>query len=118
MLETLGELWLAGARVNWTGFYQHEQRRRVPLPTYPFERKRHWLERSQNTPAPVQPRSNNRKNVSLLERVMSEQIDLMTHQLELLRNPQQSTLRALKKKISHAKTQSAAAFRTHLRICV
>ena len=48
MLETLGELWLAGARVDWVGLYRHEQRRRLPLPSYPFERKRHWLEPSRN----------------------------------------------------------------------
>jgi len=89
MLETLGELWLGGARVDWAGLYKHEQRMRVPLPTYPFERKRHWLEPSDN---PVRIIGSWRKeedeDVSLLERVMSEQIDLMTHQLELLRNPQ------------------------------
>ncbi|HEY6802285.1 MAG TPA: type I polyketide synthase [Pyrinomonadaceae bacterium] len=94
MLETLGELWLAGARVDWSGLYRHEQRWRVPLPTYPFERKRHWIERrlshsrvidsTPDLPTEVtQP-----EDISLLERVMSEQLDLMTHQLELLRNPQ------------------------------
>jgi len=40
--ETLGRLWLAGATVDWTGFYANQRRRRVPLPTYPFERKRYW----------------------------------------------------------------------------
>ncbi|MDB6121274.1 MAG: amino acid adenylation enzyme/thioester reductase family protein, partial [Pedosphaera sp.] len=28
----------------WGGFYQHEKRQRVSLPTYPFERKRFWAE--------------------------------------------------------------------------
>jgi amino acid adenylation domain-containing protein len=44
LLNALGRLWVSGATVNWPGFYAHEQRRRVPLPTYPFERKRHWVE--------------------------------------------------------------------------
>ena len=90
MLETLGELWLAGARVDWTGVYRYEQRRRVPLPTYPFERKRYWLEPTQNPVQIIgqsQPVSTQDEEVSLLERVMSEQIDLMTHQLELLGTP-------------------------------
>ncbi|MFQ4143784.1 KR prefix domain-containing protein [Chlorogloeopsis sp. ULAP02] len=30
--------------VNWSGFYQHQQCYRVPLPTYPFERQRYWIE--------------------------------------------------------------------------
>ena len=29
---TLGQLWLAGVQVDWTGFYMHERRRRVPCP--------------------------------------------------------------------------------------
>jgi amino acid adenylation domain-containing protein len=44
LLAALGRLWVAGARVDWTGFAQHERRRRVTLPTYPFERKRYWIE--------------------------------------------------------------------------
>ncbi|HYC88911.1 MAG TPA: beta-ketoacyl synthase N-terminal-like domain-containing protein [Thermoanaerobaculia bacterium] len=43
MLDALGRLWIAGVRVDWHGFYAHEQRRRVPLPTYPFERQRYWI---------------------------------------------------------------------------
>lgn len=44
ILKTLGNLWLAGAPVNWKNYYRSETRRRIPLPTYPFERKRYWLE--------------------------------------------------------------------------
>ncbi|HVT61657.1 MAG TPA: amino acid adenylation domain-containing protein [Thermoanaerobaculia bacterium] len=42
--EALARLWLAGARIDWEGVHTHERRRRVPLPTYPFERRRYWLE--------------------------------------------------------------------------
>jgi acyl transferase domain-containing protein len=44
LLDTLGQLWLAGVEIDWSGFYQDEQRCRVPLPTYPFERQRYWIE--------------------------------------------------------------------------
>ncbi|MEE8303075.1 MAG: SDR family NAD(P)-dependent oxidoreductase, partial [Candidatus Tectomicrobia bacterium] len=43
LLTTLGHLWLAGGQIDWTGFYIHERRRRLPLPTYPFERQRYWV---------------------------------------------------------------------------
>ena len=43
LLTTLGRLWLAGVNIDWNGFYAHEQRLKVPLPTYPFERRRYWL---------------------------------------------------------------------------
>jgi acyl transferase domain-containing protein/thioesterase domain-containing protein/acyl carrier protein len=45
LLHTLGRLWLSGVPVAWSGFYKHEQRRRLSLPTYPFERQRYWVER-------------------------------------------------------------------------
>ena len=44
LLATLGKLWVAGVRVDWSGFYQHEQRKRVPVPVYPLESKRYWIE--------------------------------------------------------------------------
>jgi len=44
ILSTLGRLWLAGVEVDWSNFYQNEERYRVALPTYPFERRRHWIE--------------------------------------------------------------------------
>ncbi|HEX6290302.1 MAG TPA: beta-ketoacyl synthase N-terminal-like domain-containing protein [Herpetosiphonaceae bacterium] len=44
VLGTLGKLWLAGASVDWERFYADEQRQRVPLPTYPFERQRYWVD--------------------------------------------------------------------------
>jgi acyl transferase domain-containing protein/acyl carrier protein len=44
ILSTLGRLWLAGVQVNWPWFYKNERRHRLPLPTYPFERKRYWIE--------------------------------------------------------------------------
>jgi acyl transferase domain-containing protein len=45
-LEALAALWRAGADVDWAGFYAHERRRRVALPTYPFDGERHWYEAS------------------------------------------------------------------------
>ncbi|HEX2191026.1 MAG TPA: type I polyketide synthase, partial [Longimicrobiaceae bacterium] len=44
LLETLGRAWLAGARIDWDAFAGAERRRRVPLPTYPWERQRYWVE--------------------------------------------------------------------------
>ncbi|MDY7094445.1 MAG: SDR family NAD(P)-dependent oxidoreductase [Acidobacteriota bacterium] len=44
LLTALGRLWLAGAAVDWEQFHLDEGRRRVPLPTYAFQRRRHWVE--------------------------------------------------------------------------
>ena len=44
LLNALGRLWLAGIQVDWAGFYAGSQHHRLPLPTYPFERQRYWIE--------------------------------------------------------------------------
>jgi amino acid adenylation domain-containing protein/non-ribosomal peptide synthase protein (TIGR01720 family) len=44
MLNALGQLWLAGKQFDARGFYANERRRRISLPTYPFERQRYWVE--------------------------------------------------------------------------
>jgi acyl transferase domain-containing protein len=43
LLTTLGRLWLCGVQANWNSFYLHERRRRLPLPSYPFEHQRYWI---------------------------------------------------------------------------
>ncbi|HEX4954980.1 MAG TPA: amino acid adenylation domain-containing protein, partial [Thermoanaerobaculia bacterium] len=40
---SLARLWAAGAAIDWRGAHTGESRRRVALPTYPFERQRCWL---------------------------------------------------------------------------
>ena len=50
LLEALGRAWVAGAEVDWAGFHRHEKRRRIPMPTYPFEPRRYWVERRRDAP--------------------------------------------------------------------
>ena len=52
LLHSLGRLWLAGAEIDWSAFQGGEHRRRVPLPTYPFERQRFWIEPGTAVPRP------------------------------------------------------------------
>lgn len=49
LLNTLGKLWLAGIEINWQNYYGQEKHYRIPLPTYPFERKRYWIEQKKPT---------------------------------------------------------------------
>ena len=43
-LESLGRLYECGARLDWTPLYQGGARRKISLPTYPFQRQRYWFE--------------------------------------------------------------------------
>ena len=53
LLTALGRLWLSGAPLDADRFHARERRRRVPLPTYPFERQRYWAEAPSAPPAPA-----------------------------------------------------------------
>jgi len=44
ILLSLGELYRRGHDIDWDGFYRPTSRRRVSLPTYPFEHRRFWLD--------------------------------------------------------------------------
>lgn len=109
ILNALGRLWLAGVSVDWRGFHSRERRQRVALPTYPFERKRYWIDPAAS-PAPEEGAIGNRvpaqpasqaiqalvavpspiENLQSdevrppMERVISQQLQLMVAQLEML----------------------------------
>jgi acyl transferase domain-containing protein/surfactin synthase thioesterase subunit/acyl carrier protein len=42
--EMLAAVYLAGHNVNWSAVHANALWRRIPLPTYPFRRERHWIE--------------------------------------------------------------------------
>ena len=44
LLEAVGRLWQSGVEVDWRAFHGGVARRRMPLPTYAFQRQRHWIE--------------------------------------------------------------------------
>ncbi|HEV8396811.1 MAG TPA: SDR family NAD(P)-dependent oxidoreductase [Vicinamibacterales bacterium] len=44
-LRAVGALWSARVAVSWQRFDRESTARRVPLPSYPFARARHWIDR-------------------------------------------------------------------------
>ena len=42
LLQMLGRLWTAGIAIDWRAFHADARSRRLPLPTYAFERRRCW----------------------------------------------------------------------------
>ncbi|MGW0681602.1 beta-ketoacyl synthase N-terminal-like domain-containing protein, partial [Streptomyces sp. NPDC002767] len=48
---SLGELWTRGADVDWTPAFAAHQPRTVDLPTYAFQRRRHWIDATPGTRA-------------------------------------------------------------------
>jgi acyl transferase domain-containing protein len=111
MLSSVGVLWMNGIEPDWTKFYSKEQRLRLALPTYPFERKSYWIapppqvKESVKTSAVseevspvngkaavVSPEHFAPPNSALAEdthnatcRLIERQVQLMAEQLEMLR---------------------------------
>jgi amino acid adenylation domain-containing protein len=54
LLTALGELWKNGVTPEWSACFAGQQRARLHLPTYPFERQSYWIDNSANAPA-LQP---------------------------------------------------------------
>jgi acyl transferase domain-containing protein/SAM-dependent methyltransferase len=52
LLESLGHCYVRGAQIDWRSFDQPYGRRIIPLPTYPFQRQKYWVD--WKAPAPVQ----------------------------------------------------------------
>ena len=100
-LQATGQLWLAGFAIDWTGIHTGEPPKRVSLPTYPFQRKRHCIEPRQakvaaaaetagqhNSPFVPQPAlAEVPQEPSELEALIQEQLRIMTKQIEVLRQP-------------------------------
>jgi acyl transferase domain-containing protein len=58
LLAAAGQLWARNVDIDWRTFHGDARRRRVPLPTYPFRRTRHWVDpipQNDAVPAAVQP---------------------------------------------------------------
>jgi len=57
LLNSLGQLWLANVKINWTSFYEKQTRSRVPLPTYAFDKQRCWIDPPQKRKATMPTRT-------------------------------------------------------------
>ena len=52
MLRSLQTLYADGATVKWSNVERGQSHDRIPLPTYPFQRRRHWIDTVAVAPAP------------------------------------------------------------------
>ena len=97
-LSAAGQLWLAGVEIDWAALPGESTHRRVPLPTYPFERKRHWIEAySPDDPGITYTNGAGGEwdahvtervavPTSEVEALIEEQLRIMTKQIEVLRH--------------------------------
>ena len=85
LLSSLAGAWLAGAEIDWTGFHGDERRLRVPLPTYPFERIRAWVDAAESktpslpppTASPAAPMPTSGAELARPDRILGEICDVV-----------------------------------------
>ncbi|GFE68912.1 type I polyketide synthase [Chroococcus sp. FPU101] len=58
MLESVAQLYLKGMVIDWISFDQDYQRRKISLPSYPWHRKRYWIDPPSKILVPPRPSSN------------------------------------------------------------
>jgi acyl transferase domain-containing protein/acyl carrier protein/SAM-dependent methyltransferase len=72
LLESVAALYTGGVAVDWTGFDRDYPRRRLSLPSYPFQRQRFWLDGERGVPMPAH---NGRATADLTERPWPGDLD-------------------------------------------
>ena len=100
LLAATGQLWLTGVEIKWSALLHDAAPRRVALPTYPFDRKRFWIEPQRagiaatpTLPVQVFPAETDKivgtpstaASASDIETLIEEQLRIMTKQIEVLR---------------------------------
>ncbi len=74
LLKALGRLWANNVNIEWEEFHSARQRYRVPLPTYPFERKPYWIE-----PRALLPFDERESTLLLTDEVTGEESNYKVH---------------------------------------
>src|SRR5262245_48264086 len=89
LLNSLAALYAQGFTIDWTAFDRDYSRRRVVLPTYPFQRQRYWIETSDNGHPSAAPSS---PIVDLLEQGDSQRLTQLLAQTGSLSEDQIKSL--------------------------
>lgn len=76
LLDAVGQAWRSGAAIAWDRLHDDTDRRRVPLPTYPFERRTHLVrpEPFPTAPAAVDRTPGSRDSAEETLRVLFRQV--------------------------------------------
>ncbi len=94
LMQAIGQLWLSGASLDWQGFYADEKRYRLPLPTYPFERQRYWID-----PLPSNREQNNYELGMINDSSFIPHPSSLTKELTIYMSDRQQTLIPILKEV-------------------
>jgi len=81
MLYSLGQLYVKGVKIDWSGFDSDYNRQKVALPTYPFQRERYWVEITENKQKQHQ-NTDNINQTPIFQLLTQGNTETLTQQLE------------------------------------
>ncbi|MBT8472139.1 MAG: acyltransferase domain-containing protein, partial [Marinicaulis sp.] len=94
LYDAIGSVWSRGASVDWSAFDQRRLQR-IPLPTYPFERKRFWIDpadagqksvaRAVSIDGDVKRSRNGSADSTAVEQLVEQQLSVISTQLNMLK---------------------------------
>ncbi len=82
LLESLAQLYVSGVPVDWSGFDRDYGRCCLQLPTYPWQRKRYWIETTAQKHQPAQSLSLESVQTPILNLFNQEDIQQLAQQLK------------------------------------
>ncbi|BAZ50019.1 beta-ketoacyl synthase [Nostoc sp. NIES-4103] len=113
LLQSLAQIYVQGAAIDWKGFDQDYIRQRVLLPTYPFQEQRYWVELGDNQSAKKAVISLNTVQTPMLHLLQQGEIQQLTEQVtktaNLSTDEQQFLPKLLEVLAKQHKQQSIAA---------
>jgi acyl transferase domain-containing protein/acyl carrier protein len=110
LLQSLGQLYVQGVAIDWKGFDQDYSRKRVALPTYPFQEQRYWVESFDNQPAQAEITIAQTPMLHLLQQGEIQQLtEQVTKTASLSADEQKFLPKLLEALVNQHKQQSIAA---------
>ncbi|NEQ29238.1 MAG: acyltransferase domain-containing protein, partial [Microcoleus sp. SIO2G3] len=97
ILQSLGELYVRGVRVDWSGFDRDYARRLVQLPTYPFQRKRYWVDIAKNDHLKADNLSQETVQTPIMNLISLEDTQQLVQHLETTEELSEDELKVLPK---------------------
>ena len=83
IMDTLCALWRSGVQIDWTAFHSREKGQRIPLPSYPFERKQFWAG------AEAEARTGSSKNkIGWIDRLKNKRIKPVSYEKKIQKDRQ------------------------------
>jgi malonyl CoA-acyl carrier protein transacylase len=119
MLESLATLYVRGVSVDWMGFDRDYRRRRVVLPTYPFQRQRCWIEPKHDARTPAESLSPKIVPTALVNLLQEGNTQQLAAQIERAGNLSEEEIKVVPKLLEilvkqHQQQQTAAVLQDWL----